>query len=159
MILLTYRLSLLYYRQFIDDVLAIWIPPPNFSTKSVNAAWIQFKADLTFGILEWETEDLAHSMNFLDLTISIDNKHWLQTRTFQKAMNLCMYLCPSSTHPPGVLKGLIFGSVHRFWLQNSDPDQKTTAKSSKIYTNTFAQEDTLRKNLTHSSMKQPSKSI
>lgn len=121
MILPTYRSSLLYYRRFIDDVLAIWIPPPHSSDSSASSAWTKFKSDLTFGILEWETEDLAHSVNFLDLTISIDHEHRLQTRTFQKAMNLYLYLCPSSAHPPGVLKGLIFGSVRRFWLQNSDP--------------------------------------
>jgi hypothetical protein len=121
MILPTYRSSLLYYRRFIDDVLAIWIPPPHSSDSSASSAWTKFKSDLTFGILEWETEDLAHSVNFLDLTILIDHEHRLQTRTFQKAMNLYLYLCPSSAHPPGVLKGLIFGSVRRFWLQNSDP--------------------------------------
>jgi hypothetical protein len=119
-ILPTYGSSLLYYKRFIDDVLAIWIPPPNSSPKSANAAWLQFKADLTFGILEWETEDLAQSVDFLDLTISITSDRKLRTRTFQKAMNLYLYLCPSSAHPPGVLKGLIFGSVRRFWLQNSD---------------------------------------
>jgi hypothetical protein len=51
-ILPTYRSSLLYYRRFIDDVLAVWIPPPNTSTTSADAAFLQFKADLTFGTLE-----------------------------------------------------------------------------------------------------------
>ena len=35
-------------------------------------------------------------------------------------MNLYLYLCPSSAHPPGVLKGLIFGALRRYWRQNSD---------------------------------------
>jgi hypothetical protein len=122
MILPTYRSSLLYYRRFIDDVLAIWIPPLNSTPETADAAWLKFKADLTFGILTWETEDLALSVNFLDLTIYITPDQRLRTRTFQKAMNLYLYLCPSSAHPPGVLKGLIFGSVRRFWFQNSDPD-------------------------------------
>jgi hypothetical protein len=121
-ILPTYRSSLLYYRQFIDHVLVIWIPPPNSTTESTDAAWLQFNADLTFGILEWQTKALAHSVSFLDLTISITTEQRLQTRTFQKAMNLYLYLCPSFAHPPGVLKGLIFGLVHRFWLQNIDPN-------------------------------------
>jgi hypothetical protein len=124
-ILPNYKSSLLYYRRFIDDVLAIWIPPPNSSTTSADSTWQQFKQDLTFGTLEWETEDLAQSVNFLDLTIYVNNEHRLRTRTFQKSMNLYLYLCPSSAHPPGVLKGLIFGSVRRFWLQNSDPNDYT----------------------------------
>jgi hypothetical protein len=120
-ILPTYNPFLRYYRRFIDDVLGIWIPPPHNDTAAATT-WSAFKASLTFGILEWETEDLAHSVNFLDLTISIGIDYRLHTRTFQKAMNLYLYLCPSSSHPPGVLKGLIFGSIRRFWLQNSAPE-------------------------------------
>jgi hypothetical protein len=116
-ILPTYKTLLRYYRRFIDDILGIWTPPPN---TDADTAWLAFKASLTFGILQWETKNLAHSVNFLDLTISIGHDYRLRTRTFQKAMNLYLYLCPSSSHPPGVLKGLIFGSVRRFWLQNSD---------------------------------------
>jgi hypothetical protein len=64
------------------------IPLPNLSTKSADAAWLQeFRADLTFGILKWETKDLeAHqSVNFLDLTISVAHEHWLHTHIFQKS--------------------------------------------------------------------------
>jgi hypothetical protein len=113
----TYRSSLLYYRRFIDDIIGIWIP-----SDSDDFQWAAFKADLDFGLLRWETEELAHSVNFLDLTISVGTDSKLTTRTFQKAMNLYLYLCPSSSHPPGVMKGLIYGSVRRFWLQNSNPD-------------------------------------
>jgi hypothetical protein len=112
-ILSTYRSPLRYYRQFIDDVLGIWIPPLNSNADTTRLA---FKSSLSFGILSWETEDLAQSVNFLDLTISIGPDYRLKTRTYQKAMKLYLYLCPSSSHPTGVLKGLIFGSVRRFWL-------------------------------------------
>jgi hypothetical protein len=116
-LLTTYQSSLLYYRRFIDDVLGIWTP-----TDPDDSKWPAFKADLSFGLLRWETEDLAYSVNFLDLTISIDRDYKLTTRTFQKAMNLYLYLCPSSSHPPSVMKGLVYGSVRRFWLQNSNPN-------------------------------------
>jgi hypothetical protein len=112
-----YQSSLRYYRRFIDDVLAIWIPPQ----EAPHKIWTEFKSDLSFGLLRWETEDLSTSVNFLDLTIAFKPDHSLSTRTFQKEMNLYLYLCPSSSHPPGVWKGLIFGSLRRFWLQNSDP--------------------------------------
>jgi hypothetical protein len=112
----TYTSSLLYYRRFIDDIIGVWIP-----SDPKNSTWPAFKTDLTFGLLQWETEELAHAVNFLDLTISVDTDHRLTTRTFQKAMNLYLYLCPSSSHPPSVMKGLVYGSIRRFWLQNSNP--------------------------------------
>jgi hypothetical protein len=112
----TYQSSLLYYRRFIDDIIGIWIPPD-----PTDSQWTAFNADLSFGLLRWETEALAHAVNFLDLTISVNHDYKLTTRTFQKAMNLYLYLCPSSSHPPSVMKGLIYGSVRRFWLQNSNP--------------------------------------
>jgi hypothetical protein len=112
-----YNSSLRFYRRFIDDVLAIWIPPENRPIET----WTAFKTDLSFGLLRWETEALSTSVNFLDLTISFTPTNSLTTRTFQKTMNLYLYLCPSSSHPPGVWKGLIYGSIRRFWLQNSDP--------------------------------------
>jgi hypothetical protein len=120
-----YDSSLCFYRRFIDDVLAIWIPP----TEHPDVAWSAFQADLSFGLLRWTTEDPSTSVNFLDLTISFDPDHSLSTRTFQKAMNLYLYLCPSSSHPPGVWKGLIYGSIRRFWLQNSDPNDYKTVVS------------------------------
>jgi hypothetical protein len=116
-ILPRYESSLRYYRRFIDDILAIWIPPQ----ENPDEVWTTFKSDLSFGLLRWETEDLSTSVNFLDLTIAFKPDYSLSTRTFQKAMNLYLYLCPSSSHSPGVWKGLIYGSIRRFWLQNSDP--------------------------------------
>jgi hypothetical protein len=112
-----YGPSLRYYRRFIDNILAIWIPPLD----NPDISWAAFKADLSFGLLRWTTEDPSPSLNFLDLTISLNPDHSLTTRTFQKAMNLYLYLCPSSSHPPGVWKSLIYGSIRCFWLQNSDP--------------------------------------
>jgi hypothetical protein len=73
-----------------------------------------------FGSLStWEADPLSKSVKFLDLTIDMFNNGEIKTKTFQKSMKL--YLCPSSAHPPGVLKGLIFGPLRRCcWRQNSD---------------------------------------
>ena len=34
-------------------------------------------------------------------------------------MNLYLYLPSTSAHPPGVLKGLIYGNLQRYWNQNT----------------------------------------
>jgi hypothetical protein len=108
---------ILFYRRFIDDVFSIWLTPPTGGA----ALWSQFTSDMnTFGSLTWEAEPLSHSVNFLDLTIEITPCGDIKTKTFQKTMNLYLYLCPSSAHPLGVLKGLIFGALRRYWRQNSD---------------------------------------
>ena len=44
----------------------------------------------------------------------------LSTRTFQKAMNLYLYIPPISAHPTSCFKGLIVGNFLRFRKQNND---------------------------------------
>jgi len=70
-------------------------------------------------MLEWDVSDLKRSVNFLDLTITITPEGYVQTKTYQKEMNLYLYIPPSSAHPPGAFKGLVFGNLQTYWLQNS----------------------------------------
>ena len=92
----------LYYRRFIDDIVGIWL-------WDNSTAWNDHIADVNnFKILTWEFEPLGDSANFLDLTLTINNGK-IDTRTYQKEMNLYLYLLPSSAHSPSVLKGTIYG--------------------------------------------------
>ena len=83
--------------------MGIWIG--NLSGKD----WDDFKNEINnFGILEWEFEEPSKKVNFLDLTISIENE-MIVTKTFQKALNLYQYLSPIiSNHPPRIIKGIIY---------------------------------------------------
>ena len=106
--------NLLYCGRFIDDMLGIWIPDDNNPN-----AWEEFKNSLPFGLLEWETSELSTSVDFLDLTISIGDDGRIQFQTYQKPMNLYLYIPHGSAHAPGVLRSLIFGNLRKYRLQNS----------------------------------------
>ena len=56
---------------------------------------------------------------FLDLKIQIQNGKII-TSTHHKPLKIHLYIPASSAHPPGVLYGLIAGSIRRFYLQNTD---------------------------------------
>jgi hypothetical protein len=72
--------------------------------------------------LEWTSEPPSRTVDFLDLTIHIGDDGRITTKTFQKEMNLFLYIPPISSHAPSVLQGLIYGQLRRFWLQNSFTD-------------------------------------
>jgi hypothetical protein len=112
--------NLFFYRRFIDDIIGIWVPtqPPSDDT----ATWNRFKARLSdFHGLIWETEPRSLSTIFMDLTITIHDSK-ITTSLYSKPLNLYLYLPPQSSHPPGVLSGLISGMIFRIYTLCSDPN-------------------------------------
>ena len=55
------------------------------------------------------------------LTVNNNDADSIETRTFQKAinMNLYLYRCPSSAQPESVLKSLIYETLHWYFWQNT----------------------------------------
>jgi len=72
-----------------------------------------------FGLLRWTCEDPTNEVVYLDLVINLNNGKF-KFKTFQKALNLYLYIPPHSAHPPGVQKSLIFGCIQKYWKQNSN---------------------------------------
>jgi hypothetical protein len=101
----------LYFKRFVDDMFGVWI--------GNERDWERFVSSLPFGLLTWTTDGLQDSATFLDLTLEIVDDR-IVTKTFEKALNLFLYIPPSSAHSPGVLKSTIFGNVRRYWNQNSN---------------------------------------
>jgi len=96
-------------------VLGIWIP----QEESPGLTWTDFKNRLNnWGVLKWTIEEPSTHTTFLDLNIDINGSS-ITFSTFQKPLNLYLYLPPLSAHPPGCLKGLIIGELKRYWLQNT----------------------------------------
>ena len=111
MLLPTYKPYLLLYTRFIDDIFGIWVG-------SIEK-FEEFKNSLNFCGLTWDTTSLSHTCNFLDLTLTIESTMSISTKTYQKLMNLYLYLPSTSSHPPGALKGLVTGNLLRYWKQNT----------------------------------------
>jgi hypothetical protein len=107
----TYRDRLAYYKRYIDDVFGIWICHEDPATDAT--LWAQFQTALNaWHGLEWITSPRSATVIFLDLTISLQgsNLHYI---LYEKPLNLHLYIPPRSAHAPGVLFGLIAGSIYR----------------------------------------------
>jgi hypothetical protein len=121
LILQKYKHQLLYYKRYIDDIVGVWLP----SSENDSITWENFKKDLNnWGSLRWKIENPSKKTVFLDLELSIQDNA-ITTKTYQKDMNLYLYIPPLSAHPPSCFKGLITGEVRRYWLQNNPEDFKT----------------------------------
>ena len=92
---------------------SIWTPPDDPNT------WKIFQENPPFGILEWEVEERTTSVTFLDLTISINKDRKIKNITYHKAMNLYLYLPPTSAHPLSVIHDMIYGMLRKNDEQNN----------------------------------------
>jgi hypothetical protein len=80
-----------------------------------------FKSILnSFGSLKWVVSNPNTSVSFLDLNITINSNNNIEISTFQKEMNLHLYIPPSSGHLPSCLKGLITSELFRYKKQNNN---------------------------------------
>jgi hypothetical protein len=133
-ILNTFQANLLYYKHFIDDIFGVWIDNKTKGNTPINkeTSWDKFRQQLdTFGSLRWNKETPSTATNFLDLTIEIKDEK-LVTTTYQKPLNLYLYIPPLSAHPLSCIRGLITGEIYRYWLQNTELDDFTNITANFI---------------------------
>ena len=100
-LLRSFKRFLFFYRRSIDD--ALW---QSSSCPYKNAYYLKefSKAMDGFGILTWKVEPPSTSVDFMDLTISIEQSHFV-TKIFEKNQNPYLYLPPSTAHTTGIIKG------------------------------------------------------
>ena len=103
--------------RFIDDICAIWIFEPG-ENQATSLPWKEFCADLKFGRLTWKVTKPSRHAIFLDLNLYIVGKRII-TSTYQKELNLYLYLPGSSAHTLGMIKGTIYGQLLRYYEHNS----------------------------------------
>jgi len=69
--------------------------------------------------LDIKEQQLATTVNFLDLTLTIkDNR--LVSKTYQKTMNLYLYIPFASSHSQGCIKCIIYGLFNIYFAQNTN---------------------------------------
>ena len=112
--------NLYFYRRYIDDVFAIWVPSPSTAEDEENWEKLQATMNDHHG-LKWTFSKRLKTVDFLDITITIKDTH-LHTTLFEKLLNLYLFIPPHSAHPPGVLNGLVLGNCHRIYTLCSDRD-------------------------------------
>ena len=108
----------------IDDILILWqLSEDDTNKKKDTDDWNEFKADLNSATkLNWIIEEPKLVTNFLDLTIYIGKDNKIYTRTYQKPMNLFLYIPSHSAHPPGLTKSLIYGLYKTHFKQNTNQE-------------------------------------
>ena len=111
---------LLFLKRFIDDGIGIWLHHPDPAED--ERRWKEFQNVVARGGLAWDFSKRSNQIDFMDVTISlVDNR--VEFKLFEKPLALHLYLPPHSSHPPGVIKGLVMGEVLRiFQLCSHDSD-------------------------------------
>ncbi|MCP4745959.1 MAG: hypothetical protein GY874_07435 [Desulfobacteraceae bacterium] len=114
-----------YHKRYIDDGGSLWTSMSE-NREDDDRRWSEFKALANdFGTdheffqgnekqrpLVWEFSERENSAIFLDLNLRIANGI-ISSTIYEKKLNLYLYIPPHSCHPPGVLKGLIYGAILR----------------------------------------------
>ena len=109
-----YSRNLYFYKRYIDDVFGIWVPDLSHSVGD-NITYAEFCSDMNYHRLRWDVSDRCSQVDFLDITITIQQDGRISTKLFEKALNLYLYIPPHSAHPPGVLTGLVLGNAYRIY--------------------------------------------
>ena len=103
-----------YYQRFIDDVIGIWCP--NKDPQRDETEWNELKQKMnSFPGLTWEFSQRSSMVDFMEMTITINDSNKLETTLFEKRLNLHLYIPPHSAHPPGLLPGIVYSTLFRIF--------------------------------------------
>ena len=79
--------------------------------------------------LTWEFSERSNTVDFMDMTITINKANKIETTIFEKKMNLHLYIPPHSAHPRGLLPGIVYSTLFRiFTLCSSKGDKANRTK-------------------------------
>ena len=67
----------------------------------------------TFHGLCWDFSPLSHSLEFMDLSIQINQHNKIEMSLYEKQPKVHLYIPWDSVHPPGVLLGIVTENAQR----------------------------------------------
>ena len=103
------------FRRFIDDGFLIWKGTKRqFSLFVTNLNALAENFGIRFG--SWE---IGKSVNFLDLTLYLDDQNKVQYKIYTKPTDARNYLRTDSFHPPHVFRSVAFSQMLRVVSRNS----------------------------------------
>ena len=106
--------------RYVDDIFAI--AKMGGDDGLTSAEWNAFKKDLNnFGLLKWKVNEPSSIVNFLDITLKIENGK-ITSKTYQKPTNLYQYISRNSAHPSWMISGIIYSMLKRYYQQNTCRD-------------------------------------
>ena len=117
-LILSFTLKMPSLVRYIDDIhflIILYGGDDGFTPEE----WIQFGNMINdYGILKREVEEPSTSVNYLDLTVSIENGA-LVTKTYKKSSSLYQYIIFNSAHPPWMMKGIVLNMLTTYYFQNT----------------------------------------
>ena len=97
-----------------------------------DTEWTTFTDTMNaFPRLTWEFSERSNTVDFMDMTITINNLNKIETTLFNKKMNLHLYIPPHSAHPTGLLPGIVYSTLFRIFTLFSSKDDK--ANCTKVF--------------------------
>lgn len=104
-----------FWKRFIDDVFGIWrgtVRQFNLFVKKLN------ELAKPFGI-QFGDQQIGRSVDYLDVTVYLDEEDNLQYKLFKKDTDARNYLKTTSFHPPSVFKSVVYSQMIRVISRNS----------------------------------------
>ena len=106
---------ILFWKRFIDDVFGVWrgtLRQFNLFVQKLNML------AKPFGI-QFGDQQVDRSVNYLDVTLYLDDQNQIQYKLFTKETDARLYLQTNSFHPPHVFKSVVYSQMIRVIRRNS----------------------------------------
>ena len=137
--------ELLFWRRFIDDGLGIW----RGSKRSFDAFVKKLNRETNkFGInFPLNEVQFGKSVNFLDVTLYLDEENKIQYRSYTKPTDAKRYLRPQSFHPKNVFRSVPLSQMIRTIERNSieETEQEEMEKMIKDFERSGYRREELKK--------------